>query len=273
MPIIKLIVEYDGAGFHGWQKQPGMRTVQSELERVLSVILRKPIGPLHASGRTDAGVHARGQVVSFRTDDVPDRWRLMHGVSHLMKGELAVVSVEVEADDFHPGRSAFYKQYSYRILNRAAPAVLDARRVWHVALPLNLEVMRLCAQSLVGEFDFTTFRDSQCTARSPIKTIYRSELDTVGDTVVYRVIGSGFLKQMVRNIVGSLVDVGRGRLKVDTFAGILEAKDRRCAGVTAPAHGLTLDWVSYEEWGVSKVLQGSDSLPVLSAPPLVETAK
>ncbi len=269
MPTIKLIVEYDGAGFHGWQKQPGMRTIQSELERVLSVILRKPIGPLHASGRTDSGVHARGQVVSFVTDVVPDKWRLMHGVSHLMKGELAVLSVEVVDDAFHPGRSAYYKQYSYRILNRAAPAVLDARRVWHVALPLNLEPMHSCAQSLVGEFDFSSFRDSQCTARSPIKTIYSSELEVVGDTIVYRVIGSGFLKQMVRNIVGSLVDVGRGRLHVDTFAGILAERDRRCAGVTAPAHGLSLDWVAYESW---KAEGGIDSLPVLSTSPLVETA-
>lgn len=247
MPKIKLVVEYDGSQFHGWQKQPELRTVQSELERILSVVCRQPVGPLHAAGRTDSGVHARGQVVTFNLAEVPDLWRLAQGVSHLMKGELAVLSAEVVHDSFHPGIDSTHKQYSYRVLNRPAPAVLDARRVWHISRPLNLDLMRACAASLVGEHDFSSFQDSECCAKSPIKTIYVSEIERQpGDLIVYRVIGSGFLKQMVRNIVGSLVDVGRGRLKVSSFSDILANKDRRTAGVTAPAHALSMDWVSYD---------------------------
>jgi tRNA pseudouridine38-40 synthase len=247
VPKVKLVVEYDGSQFHGWQKQPGLRTVQSELERILSVVCRQPVGPLHAAGRTDSGVHARGQVVTFSLSEVPDLWRLAQGVSHLMKGELAVLSAAVVHDSFHPGIDSTHKQYSYRVLNRPAPAVLDARRVWHISRPLNLELMRACAASLVGEHDFSSFQDSECCAKSPIKTIYVSEIECQpGDLIVYRVIGSGFLKQMVRNIVGSLVDVGRGRLKVSSFSDILANKDRRTAGVTAPAHALSMDWVSYD---------------------------
>jgi tRNA pseudouridine38-40 synthase len=247
VPKIKLIVEYDGSGFHGWQKQPGLRTVQSELEQTLSIVCRQSVGPLHAAGRTDAGVHARGQVVSFSLPEPPDLWRLAQGVSHLMKGELSVLSAEIVHDSFHPGIDSTHKQYSYRILNRPAPAVLDTGRVWHISRPLNLDAMRTCATSLVGEHDFSSFRDSECCAKSPVKTIYLSQLESYeGGLIVYRVIGSGFLKQMVRNIVGSLVDVGRGRLKVSSFAELLSTRDRRSAGVTAPSFALSMDWVSYD---------------------------
>ena len=246
MPNIKLIVEYDGAGFHGWQKQGELRTVQTELGRALSIVLRAPVGSLHAAGRTDSGVHARGQVVSFRFPEVPDLRKLAQGVSHILKGELSVVSAEVVPDDFHPGKSATHKQYTYSILNRATPAVLDARRVWHVHRTLNLEFMQRCAGEVIGTFDYSTFRDSECCAKSPIKTIYSSELVKEGEMLYYRVIGSGFLKQMVRNIVGTLVDLGRGTLKANSISELLELKDRRKAGVTAPAHGLCLEWVSYD---------------------------
>jgi tRNA pseudouridine38-40 synthase len=154
-------------------------------------------------------------VVTFNLPEVPDLWRLAQGVSHLMKGELAVLSAEIVHDSFHPGIDSTHKQYSYRILNRPSPAVLDARRVWHISRPLNLELMQACAGSLLGEHDFSSFQDSECCA-------------------------------MVRNIVGSLVDVGRGRLKVTSFSEILANKDRRTAGVTAPAHALSMDWVSYD---------------------------
>lgn len=246
MPNVKLIVEYNGRGFYGWQKQPGLRTVQGELERNLSVVLRRPVGPLHAAGRTDSGVHARGQVVTFFVDERVELWRVAQGVSHLMKGELSVLSAEYVDDSFHPGISSTHKQYSYRILNRATPAVLEAHLMWHIAPPLDLARMRRDASLLVGEHDFSSFRDSTCTARSAVKTIYASFFEQHGDIIIYRVIGSGFLKQMVRNIVGTLTDIGRGRLRDRTFADIMSARERRVAGVTAPAHGLTMDWVSYE---------------------------
>lgn len=245
MRIVKMVVEYNGAHFHGWQKQPALRTVQGELERILTVVTRSAVGPLHAAGRTDAGVHARGQVVTFKTEQELDLRSVANGVSHLMKGELTVISAEYAPDGFHPGISSTHKQYSYRILNRSTPAVLDAHMVWHISHTLNLERMQEDAKLLVGTKDFSSFRDSTCTARSTIKTIYSSTFRQYGDMIVYEVIGSGFLKQMVRNIVGTLTDIGRGRIRVRSFNDIIFALDRRQAGVTAPAHGLSLDWVSY----------------------------
>jgi tRNA pseudouridine38-40 synthase len=242
---IKLVVEYNGKGFHGWQKQPNLRTIQGELEKIISTVIRTPAGSLHAAGRTDAGVHARGQVVTFRTESEVDLYRLANGVSHLMKGELSVVSAEFVPLDFHPGISSTHKRYSYRILNRATPAVLDAHRLWHIAPKLDLDRMNEDAKLLIGTQDFSAFRDSTCTATSPVKTIYESYFEREGDLITYYVIGTGFLKQMVRNIVGTLSDIGRGRLRGRNFREILESRDRRLAGVTAPAHGLTLDWVSY----------------------------
>jgi len=246
MPTIRLIVEYDGSGFHGWQKQLNLRTVQAELERCVQIVTRSPIGPLHAAGRTDAGVHARAQVVTFRIGEVPDLYRLMHGVSHLMKGELAVLRADVVPDTFHPGKSATHKQYTYHIINRPAPAVLDKGRAWHVSHNLDLEVMRKNAAMIVGNHDFSSFRDSECTAGSPIKTVFSSELLADGADLQYRVVGSGFLKQMVRNIVGTLIGFGRGILPIPDVETLLAARDRRLAGITAPPHGLFLDWVAYD---------------------------
>ena len=246
MRIVKLVVEYNGAGFHGWQKQPALRTVQGELERILTVVTRSQVGPLHAAGRTDAGVHARGQVVTFKTEQELDLRSLANGVSHLMKGELTVISAQYAPDGFHPGISSTHKQYSYRILNRQTPAVLDAHMVWHISHALDLERMQRDAALLVGTMDFSAFRDSTCTARSAIKTIYSSSFQREGDMIIYKVVGSGFLKQMVRNIVGTLTDLGRGRIRDRSFPEIIASLDRRKAGVTAPAHGLSLDWVSYE---------------------------
>lgn len=245
MKQIKLIVEYNGRGFHGWQKQPGLRTVQGELERVISTVLRAPSGSLRAAGRTDAGVHARGQVVTFKTVQDVDLFRLANGVSHLLKGELTVISARYVPLEFHPGISSTHKQYSYRILSRATPAVLEAHTTWHIGHPLDIERMNSEARYLIGTHDFSAFRDSSCTASSPVKTIYRSDFEVLGDLLVYRVIGSGFLKQMVRNIVGTLSDIGRGRIRDRGVAQILASRDRRLAGVTAPAHGLSMDWVSY----------------------------
>lgn len=254
MRTVKLIVEYNGRGFHGWQKQPGLRTVQGELERVLSIILRKPVGSLHAAGRTDAGVHARGQVVTFRTDDDLELFRVAAGVSHIMKGELSVVSAEYAPAEFHPGISATHKQYSYRVLNRPTPAVLDAHTMWHIGHPLDFELMQREAVVLLGTHDYSAFRDSTCTASSPVKTIYEVRWQRTGDVATFYVIGSGFLKQMVRNIVGTLTDIGRGRIRGRGVAEILASKDRRQAGVTAPAHGLCMDWVAYDEYKPKRIL-------------------
>ncbi len=246
MAQVRLIIEYDGRGFHGWQKQPQVRTVQSQLEETISLVLRRPVGTLYAAGRTDSGVHARGQVVTFRVDEVPDLWRLSQGISHLLKGEVTVVRADIVDDSFHPGFSSTHKQYTYRVLNRPSPAVLDRHRLWHVSKPLKLDALREWAEQLEGQHDFSSFRDSGCTNTTPVKTIYRSRITQDGDVVVYTVIGNGFLKQMVRNIVGTLVDMSLGRLKFNSFSALLAERNRRLAGMTAPPHGLCLDWVSYD---------------------------
>ena len=243
MPNVRLVVEYNGSEFHGWQKQPRLRTIQGELQSVLQTVLREEIPYVNASGRTDAGVHAQGQVVNFPCQSVPDLHRLKHSISNIMKGELSVVRAEVVSDQFHATRDARRKQYSYTILHRDAPAVLDAGRVWHVAGPLNIEAMREAVGVLVGTHDFSSFQAAGCNSRSSVKEIFESEFTFDDPYLVYRVIGSGFLKQMVRTIVGTAVEIGKGTL--GSMQAILEARDRTRAGITAPAHGLCLDWVDY----------------------------
>ena len=245
MANIRLILEYNGAGFHGWQVQPGMRTVESELKRVLQIVLREEIGTLYASSRTDSGVHARGQVVNFHIPREPDLRRLMNSVSHLLKNELSVVSASVVPDGFHSRKNALRKRYVYTMLHRDAPPVLEYGRVWHISSALDIERMRREAQALIGTHDFSSLRDSDCNARSPVKTIESIQIEDVGTTITISVIGSGFLKHMVRNIVGTLVEFGRGVARVNSMHELLQLKDRRRAGATAPAHGLCLDWVEY----------------------------
>ncbi|NDC38642.1 MAG: tRNA pseudouridine(38-40) synthase TruA [Proteobacteria bacterium] len=255
MPKICLIIEYDGAAFHGWQFQAGVTTVQRELHSALETFLRTPVSELCASGRTDAGVHASAQVVTFVVPQVPDLARLAWGISSILRGKLAVLSAAVVPETFHPREDALSKRYRYRILNRYAPAVLDKGRMWEVQQPLDLERMRRAAAEFVGEHDFAAFRAAGCTAKTTIRTIFESELTTVGPEITYRVRGSGFLRYMVRNIVGTLVGIGDGSLGDCTIAQIIASRDRAQAGVTAPPYGLYLDSVYYEaECGVPKPL-------------------
>jgi tRNA pseudouridine38-40 synthase len=245
VPNIRLIVEYDGSCFHGWQKQPNVRTVQEELEKVLKIALREDIPWLAASGRTDSGVHAKGQVVNFHCQNIPDLHRLKHSVSSMMKGELAVRAAEIVDDSFHSCKSTKSKQYTYTILHRHAPAVLDKGRVWHVADRLDIGRMQREARVLVGTHDFTSLQGTGCQAVSPIKEIFRSEVLHQEDYLIYEVVGAGFLKHMVRNIVGTLIAFGRGDMRLPSMEAVLAAQNRRIAGMTAPAHGLCLDWVEY----------------------------
>ncbi|MCO6432342.1 MAG: tRNA pseudouridine(38-40) synthase TruA [Deltaproteobacteria bacterium] len=255
MPNVKLILEYDGSRFHGWQWQPGLRTIQGELERVLRTVLRADSIAVKASGRTDAGVHARAQVVNFFVEELPDLHRLTHSVSSLLKGEVSVLSADIVPDTFDARRSAVAKQYSYSILARKAPAVLQKGRVWHISAPLSIEAMEAEAALLIGEHDFSSFRDAACANRSPVKTIFKSAFSRKGDLLIYSIAGSGFLKQMVRNIVGTLVAFGRGGAQHSSILDIMRLKDRRVAGVTAPAHGLCLDWVCYSKEELSKRIE------------------
>ena len=243
---VRLVVEYNGRRFHGWQMQPGQRTIEGELERVLETVLREHIHPLYASGRTDAGVHARGQVVNFRTQNQPDLLRLGHSISNMLRGELSVLKADLVPDDFHSRHSAICKQYSYTILNRLGPAVLDRGHVWYIGTPLDVELMNREAGSFIGTHDFKSFQGAGCAAKTSVKTIHECEVTREGAYVTFRVIGQGFLKHMVRIMVGTLVSISRKKVDLLSIEKILAAGDRSKAGVTAPAHGLCLDWVRYD---------------------------
>lgn len=245
MITVKLIIEYNGAGFHGWQNQPGQRTVQGELERVLPMILRAPLKNFVASGRTDAGVHAKGQVVSFRVEEEPDLEKIKRAVSSLLSPEVSVLSAEIVDNSFHATLSARGKRYVYTIINRQSPPTLDYDRAWWVSAKLDIERMRLEAAQLCGEHDFKSFAGPKCQVRSTVRTITRSEIVSEPPYLYYIVEGNGFIKQMVRNIVGTLVDFGKGRAQAASISEVMAAKDRRSAGVTAPGYGLCLEEVFY----------------------------
>ena len=247
MPNVRLVIEYDGSGFHGWQRQPGLRTIQGELERVLRIVLREDIPVVHSAGRTDAGVHARAQVVNFLVSNYPDLDRLRLSVSSLLRGEVTVLRADIVPNNFHSRRSSEYKQYSYHILNRPCPPSIDKGRVWHVAYDLDVGLMQEEAQEFIGTHDFSSFRGQDCTQVSPVKEILESDVSASGSYIVYRVIGRGFLKQMVRIMVGTIVGRGRHHSWIRPVKEILEAKSRHMAGKTAPPCGLYLDWVKYPE--------------------------
>ena len=245
MPNIKLTIQYNGAGFSGWQYQPNARTVQGELTRVLSLICHEEIEHVQSSGRTDAGVHARGQVVNFQTTRNLDLEKLKHSVGSLLKNEVAVITAEVVSDHFHALRSAVGKKYIYTILNRPAPPVFDTGFVWHIGIPLNFDFLQEQAAKLVGAHDFKSFQAGDCNAKTSVREIYTSEVIKTNDYLRYEVTGQGFLKNMVRIIVGTLVNLEQKKLDLADIEAVLEARDRRSAGVTAPAHGLMLEWVEY----------------------------
>ena len=245
MPNIRIDIEYDGSGFCGWQWQPGRRSIQQTLQAALETVLREKISVLYASGRTDAGVHARRQTCSFKISCTPDLQRMAFGVTSILRGEIAILNAEYVDDEFNARRSSKRKQYRYVILNRRAHPALDRGRLWHVPLPLDFELLQHEAQALIGTQDFKSFQAVGCQSLSTVKEIYESEWIREGDLLHYRVVGNAFLKQMVRNIVGTQIDLSRGALKVGSMAEVLAARDRRMAGQTAPAMGLYLDWVEY----------------------------
>jgi len=245
MPTVKLVVEYDGALFSGWQQQPGQKTVQSSLTSALHTFLREPVHPVIASGRTDAGVHARGQVVSFQCRRTPDLDRLRLGVSAILRDEVAILSAELVEDSFHACGKAKNKQYSYIVLNRSSPPVLERGRVWYVHRQLDREAMSAAARTLEGTHDFTSFRAAGCGAPHAVRTIFSSSIEWLPDRCIYRVQGDGFVYNMVRIIVGTLVDIGTHRLRPGSMSEILTACERSRAGQTAPPQGLYLDWVEY----------------------------
>lgn len=241
----RLLVEYDGAGFAGWQIQPDERTVQGEIEAALATLLGQATRA-RAAGRTDTGVHASGQVVCFHTARAMSPDVVGRALNALIGNDVAVRHVDVVGDDFDPRRAATCRSYEYRIWNRRVRSPFWRHHAWHVVQPLDVAAMRAAAAHLLGERDFSSFRAAGCDADGAVRRILASDLvETVGAPLVYRVSATAFLRHMVRNIVGTLVEVGRGRRAAQSIPALLDARDRTQAGATAPAHGLCLVRVEY----------------------------
>jgi tRNA pseudouridine38-40 synthase len=243
----RLIIEYDGSDFHGWQVQTGARTVQATLEEALARLLGHPARAA-AAGRTDAGVHASGQVVCFRSERELPLATVRRALNALTPYDLVVRAVDAVPDDFDARRAARRRRYAYRIWNRPEASPFWRRYAWHIPWALDLEAMRRGAAQIVGEHDFSSFRASGCDALHPVRRVLRSELERRDNLVVYSIEATAFLRHMVRNIIGTLVEIGSGRRSADV-AALLAARDRTLAAATAPAHGLCLEEIRYDEPG------------------------
>jgi tRNA pseudouridine38-40 synthase len=242
---IKLTLEYDGTNYHGWQIQPQGESIQSVLERAVSTFLGTATR-VTGSGRTDAGVHALGQVANFLSSREFDRHRILRGLNALTPPDITITDAEIVSDSFDARRDGRSRVYEYRILNRSTPSPFHLNRAWHVHEPLDLDAMRRAIACLVGEHDFSSFRASGCDAAHPVRKVYGTSLEQYGELLVYNVEATAFLRHMVRNIVGTLVEIGRGSRAPQSFSQLLEARDRIQAGPTAPACGLYLIAVKYD---------------------------
>ena len=241
---IKLTIEYDGTNYCGWQTQPNGPTIQSVVEQAVSTFLGAPTR-VTASGRTDAGVHALGQVVNFFSDREPDLHKLRRGINALTPIDISVKHAEIVPDSFDARRDGRSRTYQYRILNRASPSPFYLHYAWHLHEPLDVWRMRKAIPCLEGEHDFSSFRAAGCDAPHPIRTVYRISLDHSGDLLVFTIEATAFLRHMVRNIVGTVVEIGRGLRQAESLSELLKARDRRQAGPTAPPQGLFLVEVKY----------------------------
>jgi tRNA pseudouridine38-40 synthase len=245
MPRYKLTIEYDGSPFVGWQRQANGRSVQEAIEAAILLLSGEDVR-IRGAGRTDAGVHALGQVAHV---DLARAWtahRLREGLNaHLRPEPVAIIAVEAAAGDFDARFSAVRRHYIYRILMRRAPPALDAGRVWHVRRGLDAVAMYRAAQRLVGRHDFTTIRSIECQAKSPVKTLDRLDVRLAGDELIVEATARSFLHNQVRSMVGSLKLVGEGKWSPDDLDRALETRDRAACGPVAPPQGLYLARVDY----------------------------
>jgi tRNA pseudouridine38-40 synthase len=247
MPRYKLTIEYDGTGFSGWQRQENGASIQQALEEALSALTGETL-VVYGAGRTDAGVHAVGQVAHVDLARDWNGWRLREAINaHLTPLPIAALDAERVADDFDARRSAVMRHYVYRIVNRRAPLTFERDRAWRVKRELDAAAMNEAARALLGRHDFSTFRDSQCQAKSPVRTLARLDVTREGERVEFRVAALSFLHRQVRSMVGSLVEVGLGNWRASDLREALEAADRSRCGQVAPACGLYLQRVDYPE--------------------------
>ena len=234
----KLIVEYDGTPFCGWQRQEGVLTVQQCLEEAVQP-LTKDLVTMSGAGRTDAGVHALGQVAHFETGKNLDVFRIQECMNaHLVDYPISVLSVEQVRSDFHSRFSAVERFYIYKIVNRRSKLALDINRAWKILRPIDAKRMNNIAQILVGKHDFSAFRAKGCQASSPVKTLNSISVERFCDQIIVKLAAKSFLYHQVRNIVGSLQKVGVGEWTEEKFQAVFNSRDRSLAAATAPACGL-----------------------------------
>ena len=241
---IRVVLEYDGSGFAGWQQQAHGRTVEQELKRALQQITGQEL-KVYGAGRTDAGAHAEGQVASFQTDGRISPKKLVGALNARLPADVSVLSAEAVPDDFHARYSARWRRYRYRYLDRPARPALERNRCWHVPGALDVDAMSNAAKVLVGKHDWTSF----CSASEPpaarVREMRSASVVRRGEFVELELVAEGFLRGLARSIAGALAEVGRGRKPAGWVGEVLRARDRRQAARTAPAGGLTLMEVVY----------------------------
>ena len=244
MKRIKLTVAYDGTDYCGWQVQPNGMTVEEILNRELSALTGEEVKVIGAS-RTDAGVHAEGNVAVFDTETGIPAERIAYALNCRLPEDIVAVKSEEVPGDWHPRYQCSVKTYEYRILNREMPDPVCRRSTVHISYPLNLGDMRTAAGYLKGEHDFKSFCSPHTEVKETVRTVHSLEIEKEGDIITVRISGNGFLYNMVRIIVGTLINVGRGACPPEKVKEILEARDRRKAAATAPAKGLVLKHIRY----------------------------
>jgi tRNA pseudouridine38-40 synthase len=246
MPTIKLVLEYDGTCYAGWQRQANQPTIQEAIERAIHQVSQATVS-LVGAGRTDSGVHALGQVASFRTDRNWSALAWMRALNAVLPKDIAVRSSSLMDDRFHAQHDARGKLYTYRILHRPARPTVDRAFVWHIYRPLNETAMQQASALLIGSQDFSSFEGTLTDNINPICHLQRLAVIRHGDQIHIEAYADRFLKHMVRAIVGTVVEVGLGKRNPDCLQGVLRARDRSAAGQTAPPHGLCLMRVDYDD--------------------------
>jgi tRNA pseudouridine38-40 synthase len=243
----KLIIEYDGTGYHGWQRQKTDRSIQGEIETALFTMTGQKVTVI-GSGRTDAGVHALAQVASFRCDTHLTADIFKKGLNSLLDADVVICDCRQAAGDFHARYDAKWKTYQYRIINSELPVAIGRQYAWHIRRPLDVTAMRRALPYIIGEHDFTSFEGAGSPQSSSVRHVMRAEIFQSPDSrIFFDITANGFLKHMVRNIMGTLVSIGLGKHAPEDMAQVLEAKDRSRAGATAPPQGLFLVSVAYEK--------------------------
>jgi tRNA pseudouridine38-40 synthase len=246
----KLTIEYDGSAYFGWQRQKDPNTLQGTIERALHALTGRNV-PLTGSGRTDSGVHALGQVASFRTDTHLIPGDIHRALNALLPDDIVILSCEEMPADFHARFDAVSKCYRYCLLNRPLPAALGRQYAWHIRKPLDIAAMREPLANLTGTHSFKAFEGAGSPRSDSVRKVHRAQLiEHNSDRIDFEIEGNGFLRHMVRNIVGTLVDIGLGKITPEDLVKIRDGEDRSEAGITAPAHGLFLVRVDYKNLSV-----------------------